>query len=61
MGSYSLDTGGLSAVKQPERDSGKSCPSSVVVKIAWIYTSTAPYAFMVWSLIKHQENFTFAF
>jgi hypothetical protein len=25
----------------------------------WIYTSTPPYAFMAWYLIKHRDNFAF--
>jgi hypothetical protein len=25
----------------------------------WSYTSTTPYIFMVWSLIKHRKNFNF--
>jgi hypothetical protein len=26
---------------------------------SWIYTSTLPYAFIVWCLIKHRSNFAF--
>jgi hypothetical protein len=32
-------------------------PSSVEVKNAWTYASTSPYAFIVWSLVKHSDNF----
>jgi hypothetical protein len=28
-------------------------------KNAWSYTSTLPYIFMVWCLVKHRDNFTF--
>jgi hypothetical protein len=28
---------------------------------AWNYTSTPPYVFMVYDLIKHKDNFTFTF
>jgi hypothetical protein len=31
-----------------------SPPSSAVVKNAWSYTSTSPYVFMVWYLVKHR-------
>ena len=30
--------------------------SSVKLKNAWIHTSTSPYAFTVWSLIKHEKK-----
>jgi len=26
---------------------------------AWYYTSTPPYVFMVWRLVKHRDNFAF--
>jgi hypothetical protein len=29
------------------------------VKNAWSYTITPPYAFMMWYLIKHRDDFTF--
>jgi hypothetical protein len=29
------------------------------VKNMWSYTSTNPYAFIVWCVIKHKDNFTF--
>jgi len=25
----------------------------------WSYTSTPPYVFMTWYLVKHEDNFTF--
>jgi hypothetical protein len=37
-----------------------SPPSSAEINM-WNYTSTTPYAFMVWYLVKHRDNFTFAF
>jgi hypothetical protein len=30
-------------------------------KNTWSYTSTSPYVFMVWYLVKHRYNFTFLF
>jgi len=30
-----------------------------MVKKVWNYTSTLPYIFMAWYLIKHWDNFTF--
>jgi hypothetical protein len=35
--------------------------SSVEVKNAWIYTSTPPYVFMTWYLVKLRGNFTLTF
>jgi hypothetical protein len=39
-------------IKRPGREADHSPPSSADVKNAWNYTSTPPYAFMVWCLIK---------
>jgi hypothetical protein len=45
--------------------SGRGCqsdhspPSSVEVNNAWSYTSTPPYVFMTWCLVKHKNNFMF--
>jgi hypothetical protein len=33
--------------------------SSAKVKKAWSYTSTPPYVFIAWCLVKHRDNFTF--
>jgi hypothetical protein len=33
-------------------------PSSTKIKIAWGYTSTPPYIFIVWCLVQHRGNFT---
>jgi hypothetical protein len=46
-------------VKWPKREADHSTPSRVEVKNTWSYTSTLPYAFTVWSLVKHRDNFTF--
>jgi hypothetical protein len=27
--------------------------------IVWSYTSTPPYVFMVWYLVKHRDNYNF--
>jgi hypothetical protein len=32
--------------------------SSADVKNAWSCTSTPPYVFMPWDLVKHRDNFT---
>jgi hypothetical protein len=60
---------GLSlGVKWLEHESDHSPPSSAEVKNAWSYTSTPPYVFMAWCLVKHgiyikgmmlRDNFTF--
>jgi hypothetical protein len=34
-----------------------SSPTNPEVKNAWSYTSTPPYIFMAWSLVKHRGNF----
>jgi len=55
-------TGTLSlGVKRPGREGDHSPPSSAEIKNAWSYTSTPPYVFMVWYLVKHRDNFTFTF
>jgi hypothetical protein len=43
----------------PEAD--HSLPSGAEVKKAWSYTSTVPYVFMAWYLVKHRDSFTFTF
>jgi hypothetical protein len=45
-------------VKRPGREADHSLPSSAEVKNAWSYTSTPPYVFMAWCLVKHRDNFT---
>jgi hypothetical protein len=40
---------------QPGREAGYSPPSSATVKKAWNYTSTLPYVFMSWCLVKHMR------
>jgi hypothetical protein len=39
-------------VKQPGHEADDSSPSIAKVKSAWSYTSTLPYTFMAWCLIK---------
>jgi hypothetical protein len=41
-------------VKKPVHEADHSPPSSVEVKNAWSYMSTAPYIFMAWCLVKHK-------
>jgi hypothetical protein len=40
-------------VEQLKREADHSPQSNVKVKNVWNYTSTAPYIFMVWCLIKY--------
>jgi hypothetical protein len=47
------------AVKRPGREADHSPPSSAEVKNVWRYTSTPPYVFMAWCLVKQRDNFTF--
>jgi hypothetical protein len=42
-------------VKQPERKADHSPSSIAEVKKAWNYSSTTPYTFMVWCLIKYKD------
>jgi hypothetical protein len=37
---------------RPEREADHLPPSNAEVKNAWSYTSTLPYVFMAWCLIK---------
>jgi len=46
-------------VKQLGHEADHSPPSRAEVKNAWSYTSTRPYAFMAWYLVKHRDSFTF--
>jgi hypothetical protein len=46
-------------VKQPGRETDHSSPASTQVKKTWVYTSTPPYVFKAYCLIKHRDNFTF--
>jgi hypothetical protein len=58
--SYRIAPGLLSpGVKRPGREVHHSSQSNVEIKNIWIYTSTPPYVFMAWYLVKHRDNFTF--
>jgi hypothetical protein len=46
-------------VKRPEHEADHSPPSITEVKNVWSYTSTSPYVFMAWYLVKHKDKFTF--
>jgi hypothetical protein len=46
--------------KRPNRETHHSRASSTEVKITWIYTSSPPYVFIAWCLVKHRYNFTFS-
>jgi hypothetical protein len=57
-----MNVGALSPrANRPGREADKSSSASAGVKNAWIYTSTPPYIFMVWCLIKNDGNFIFTF
>jgi len=43
-------------LKRPGREADHLPPYSVEVKNAWSYTSTPPYIFMAWCLIKHRTH-----
>jgi hypothetical protein len=45
-------------IKQLRHEADHSHQSSGEVENAWGYTSTLPYVFMVWCLIKHTDIFT---
>jgi hypothetical protein len=48
-----------SELKGSEREALNSRQSSGEVKNPWSHMSIPPYVFVVWCLIKHQDNFTF--
>jgi hypothetical protein len=48
-----------SELKGSEREADNSRQSSGEVKNPWSHMSIPPYVFVVWCLIKHQDNFTF--
>jgi hypothetical protein len=52
LGSTQPSVQGVLGAKLPEREAGK-------VKNKWSYTSTFPYVFMAWCLLKHRDNFIF--
>jgi hypothetical protein len=43
-------------VKRPGREADHSPPSSAEVKNAWVYTTTPPYFFKAWCLVKHRGS-----
>lgn len=47
----------FSGLKQPERKTDHSYPSSGGFKNAWSSISSCLYAFMAWCLIKRKDNF----
>jgi hypothetical protein len=46
-------------VKRQGRQADHSPPSSAEVENVWSCTSTPPYVFRAWCLIKHSDNLTF--
>jgi hypothetical protein len=49
----------LRRIKRPEREDGKSPPSSAEIKNTRIYISIPPFVFVAWCLIKHTNDFIF--
>jgi hypothetical protein len=45
-------------VKRPRREADHSPASTAEVKNAWSYTSTPPYVFMAWYLVKYGNSST---
>jgi hypothetical protein len=43
----------------PGREAGRSHPSGAEITSARGCTSTSPYVFLEWCIIKHRDNFTF--
>jgi hypothetical protein len=57
--SYIVGIGAISlGMKRRRPETDHSLPSSAKVQNAWGYTSTLPYVFMAWYLVKHRDNFT---
>jgi len=48
--------GSFPEVKQPEHETDLSVPSSADIKNTGSYSSTFPYVFTVWCLIKHRTR-----
>jgi len=48
----------FTGVRRPEREANHWPPSSAEVNM-WSYTSTLPYTFVAWCLVKHRDSFTF--
>jgi hypothetical protein len=44
-------------VKQQGHAADHSPPSSTKINNMWSYTSTPPYVFMAWCLIKYRDSF----
>jgi hypothetical protein len=56
MGTRGSFSGGKSAGREADHTS-----ISAEVKNVWSYTSTPPYVFVAWCLVKHRDNFAFTF
>jgi hypothetical protein len=48
-------------VKRQGREADHSPPASAEIKKMWIYTSTPPYAFMAYCLIKHIDKLPYLY
>jgi hypothetical protein len=47
----------LRGVRRQQREADNSLPTGAEDKNMWICTSTLPYAFMVYCLVKHRDNY----
>jgi hypothetical protein len=55
-----MGTGGIFlGIKWPEREANHSPPTNAEVKKTWVYTSTLPYMFMAWCVVKYGDSFRF--
>jgi len=50
--------GSFPGVKRPGLEADHSPPSNAEDKNLWSHTSSLPYVFMAWYLVKHGDNFT---
>jgi len=48
-------------IKRPGREADHPPPSNPGVTNVWSYTSTPPYVFKMWHLVKHSDSCTFIF
>jgi len=48
--------GSFPGSKAAGRKADHTPPSSAEVEITWSYTSTQPYVFMAWALVRHNGD-----
>jgi hypothetical protein len=59
QGMFLFATGSSPGLRRPGCEADHSPQSSAEVKNVWSCTSTTPYVFMAWCLVKHRDNFNF--